>query len=129
MGRRELENVLRDSPACGWHTLGFHHGVDTRFAWIALVPPTGPRRCWESPLVQPRQTATAVPCAVHVCALYDLHEFPLRDVPDFDEARVENEDIGGMERHAFSGALPLDDTDLTVRRIAMPINVHSKFYN
>jgi hypothetical protein len=52
--------------------------------------------------------APAVPDTPDVVTRDDLREPAGFDVPDFDEARVEEEDVRWMVRGTFGGALPFD---------------------
>ena len=71
--------------------------------------------------------AATIPNAPNVVAGNDLGEATRFDVPDFDEAAVEQEDIWWVPGHMLRSTLPLDSADRTTG-ITMTINIKSKLY-
>lgn len=78
--------------------------------------------------IRARKVAPTVPSAVNICTLDNLYEFALGDVTDFDEARVENDNIWRVECNTFGRSLPLDHSNLPISRVSVPIHIDSKFY-
>ena len=83
--------------------LGFRHdSVYERFlTWIVVTVNTRRGR-------DVRTHAPTVPDTADVVAGNDLCEAAGLDVPDLDEAAVEEKDIGRMESHAFCGSFPFN---------------------
>ena len=55
--------------------------------------------------------------------LDDLDEFSKGNMADLDEARVEDDDVGRVERNSLGCAFPFDDGYLAISEVAVPINV------
>lgn len=94
-----------------------HHSVDARLLRHPLRPALGPGV--DDVGAQP----AAVPQAVDVAAGDDLHETAGRDVPDLDEARVEEQDVGRVDGDLLGGAFPFDGAQ---RATGFAVLVHVK---
>jgi hypothetical protein len=68
-----------------------------------------------------------VPDTANVLARKDLRKTPRFHMANFDEPRVEEENVGCMESNAISTALPFNDASITTR-ITLLIDIYAKFW-
>jgi hypothetical protein len=109
---------LRDSLRATGTILVGHHSVHLRFLLLSRVHGLSLQS-------RVRNTA-AVPDASDIVSRDDLRQPPRVNVPDFDEARVEEEDIGRMACDTLGRTFPFNDNART-DRIAVLVDMQTEF--
>jgi hypothetical protein len=114
----ELEDALRDSLRTTGSILVGHHSVYLCFLLLPWVHGLSLQRWVGDP--------AAVPDTSNVVSRNNLCQPPRVDVPNFDEARVEEKDVRRVARNALGRTFPFND-DTRTDRIAVFVNVQTEF--
>jgi hypothetical protein len=75
-----------------------------------------------------RADPTTIPCASNLITWDDLGKTTSLDVPYFNEAGIEEQNIWCVECNAFSSTFPLNSAHSSAG-VSMFVNVQSEFYN